>query len=222
MEKWQNTRFFQDVIYSDVRLYLKMEVSGTENPEPRRHRRRHLPHRCGSATPSHSGLTNLGRPAALALQTFANANTAGYLYEPELIQVRQMLRNLREQQPVAGRIVQFSGGEPTIYPYLLTLSESPRKRVYNVSATNGIKFTDLEFAQRAKEPGCALYLQFDGISDDIYLKTRGERLIEKKMKAIENVRKAGMKICLVPTIVKGFNDHQIGDILRLAIDNIDC
>ena len=30
-----------------------------------------------------------------------------------------------------------------------------------------------------------------------------------------------MKICFVPTIVKGVNDHQIGDIIRLAIDNID-
>ena len=30
-----------------------------------------------------------------------------------------------------------------------------------------------------------------------------------------------MKICFVPTIVKGVNDHQIGDIIRLAIENID-
>jgi uncharacterized radical SAM superfamily Fe-S cluster-containing enzyme len=30
-----------------------------------------------------------------------------------------------------------------------------------------------------------------------------------------------MKICFVPTIVKGVNDHQVGDILRVAIENID-
>jgi uncharacterized radical SAM superfamily Fe-S cluster-containing enzyme len=30
-----------------------------------------------------------------------------------------------------------------------------------------------------------------------------------------------MKICFVPTIVKGLNDHQIGDIIRLALENID-
>jgi uncharacterized radical SAM superfamily Fe-S cluster-containing enzyme len=30
-----------------------------------------------------------------------------------------------------------------------------------------------------------------------------------------------MKIVFVPTIVKGLNDHQVGDIVRLAIENID-
>ncbi len=75
---------------------------------------------------------------------------------------------------------------------------------------------------QAKEAGLhTLYLQFDGVTDDVYMKTRGEALIERKMKCIENVRQAGMKICFVPTIVKGVNDHQIGDIIRLAIDNID-
>jgi 7,8-dihydro-6-hydroxymethylpterin dimethyltransferase len=36
------------------------------------------------------------------------------------------------------------------------------------------------------------------------------------------VRKAGLKIVFVPTIVKGVNDHQIGDIIRLALENIEC
>ncbi len=31
-----------------------------------------------------------------------------------------------------------------------------------------------------------------------------------------------MKIVFVPTIVKGVNDHQIGDILRLALEWIEC
>ena len=30
-----------------------------------------------------------------------------------------------------------------------------------------------------------------------------------------------MKIVFVPTIVKGLNDHQLGDILKVAIDNVD-
>ena len=90
-------------------------------------------------------------------------------------------------------------------------------------ATNGIKFTDLEFAEQCKEAGLhTLYLQFDGVCDDVYRRTRGESLWEKKLQCIENVRKAGLKIVFVPTIVKGLNDHQIGDILRLALEYIDC
>jgi uncharacterized radical SAM superfamily Fe-S cluster-containing enzyme len=30
-----------------------------------------------------------------------------------------------------------------------------------------------------------------------------------------------MKIVFVPTIVKGLNDHHIGDIVHVAVDNID-
>jgi uncharacterized radical SAM superfamily Fe-S cluster-containing enzyme len=90
------------------------------------------------------------------------------------------------------------------------------------AATNGVLFTDLEFAQEAKEAGLhTLYLQFDGVCDDIYKRTRGESMWEKKLLAIENVRKAGLKIVFVPTIVRGLNDHQIGDIVKLAIDNVD-
>jgi hypothetical protein len=41
------------------------------------------------------------------------------------------------------------------------------------------------------------------------------------MQVIENCRKVGMKIVFVPTIVKGLNDHQLGDILKVAIENVD-
>jgi uncharacterized radical SAM superfamily Fe-S cluster-containing enzyme len=234
MEKsCQEHGFFKDVIYSDVKLYLKMEEwsfgdqRGIMNPAVTDAAT--CPTDCGLCNLhlSHSGLTNVdltNRCNMTCPVCFANANAAGYLYEPLLDQVRQMLRSLREQQPVAGRIVQFSGGEPTIYPYFLDAVRIAKEEGFShvQCATNGIKFTSLEFAQQAKEAGLhTLYLQFDGVTDDVYLKTRGEPMLEKKMKAIENVRKAGMKICLVPTIVKGVNDHQIGDILRLAIDNID-
>ena len=225
--------FFKDLIYSDVKLYLKMEEwtfgdeRGIMNPQVTD--AKECPTDCGMCNLhlSHSGLTNVDLTNRCNLTCpvcFASANSAGYLYEPALDQVRQMLKNLRSQQPVAGRIVQFSGGEPTIYPYFIDAVRIAKEEGFShvQCATNGIKFTSLEFAQQAKEAGLhTLYLQFDGISDDIYLKTRGEALLEKKMLAIENVRKAGMKICLVPTIVKGVNDHQIGDILKLAIDNID-
>ena len=56
---------------------------------------------------------------------FANANAAGYLYEPDLIQVRTMLQALRDERPVDARTVQFSGGEPTIHPNFIEISPWP-------------------------------------------------------------------------------------------------
>jgi 7,8-dihydro-6-hydroxymethylpterin dimethyltransferase len=53
--------------------------------------------------------------------------------------------------------------------------------------------------------------------------TRGFNALPDKLKAIENLRSHGPypNAVLVPTLVKGVNDHQIGDIVRFAADNID-
>jgi len=42
------------------------------------------------------------------------------------------------------------------------------------------------------------------------------------MKVIENCREAGLNsVVLVVTLIKGVNDHQLGDIIRFAADNFD-
>jgi uncharacterized radical SAM superfamily Fe-S cluster-containing enzyme len=225
---------FRDIVYSDVRLYLKMEEwtfgdnRGLENPAVTTATR--CPDDCGLCNlhTSHTGLANVDLTNRCNLTCpvcFANANVAGYVYEPDFETVRKMLQALRDQRPVAGRVVQFSGGEPTIYPRFLDALRLAKEMGFSHTqvATNGIKFTDLEFAHQCKEAGLhTLYLQFDGVCDDIYRRTRGERLWEQKLQCIENVKKAGLKIVFVPTIVKGLNDSQIGDIVRIALEYIEC
>ena len=225
---------FRDIVYSDAKLYLKMEEwsfgdnRGLENPLVTDATR--CPDDCGLCNlhTSHTALANVDLTNRCNLTCpvcFANANAAGYVYEPDFETVRKMLQALRAERPAPCRIVQFSGGEPTIYPRFLDVLRMAREMGFShlQAATNGIKFTDLEFAQQCKEAGLhTLYLQFDGVCDDVYRRTRGANLWEKKLKCIENVRKAGLKIVFVPTIVKGLNDHQIGDIVRLALENIDC
>jgi uncharacterized radical SAM superfamily Fe-S cluster-containing enzyme len=225
---------FRDKIYSDVKLYLKMEEfefgdnRGLENPQfPHATK---CPDDCGmcSLHTSHTVLSNVDLTNRCNLTCpvcFANANVQGYLYEPSFEQVRLMLKTLREQRPVPNRVVQFSGGEPTLHPRFHDILQMATEMGFThiQCATNGILFADLEFAQKAHESGLhTLYLQFDGVSDDVYLRTRGQKLHETKLACIENCRKAGLKIIFVPTIVKGVNDHEIGDMIRLAIDNIDC
>jgi hypothetical protein len=226
--------YFRDKIYSDVKLYLKMEEfefgdnRGLENPQiPDAVK---CPDDCGlcSLHTSHTVLSNVDLTNRCNLTCpvcFANANVQGYLYEPSFEQVRGMLKTLREQKPVPNRVVQFSGGEPTIYPRFHDVLRMATEMGFThiQCATNGILFADLEFAQKCKEAGLhTLYLQFDGVTDDVYRRTRGMPLLEQKLACIENCRRAGLKIIFVPTIVKGINDHEIGAMIRLAIDNIDC
>jgi uncharacterized radical SAM superfamily Fe-S cluster-containing enzyme len=224
---------FRDIVFSDVELYLKMEEwnfgdnLGLSNPQVEGGKS--CPDDCGlcGMHTSHTALANVDLTNRCNLTCpvcFANANVAGYIYEPDLEQVRTMLNTLRGERPVDGRVVQFSGGEPTIHPQFFEILSMAREMGFThiQAATNGIELANLEFARKAKAAGLAtLYLQFDGVTDDIYRRVRGQSLLSIKMQVIENCRATGMKIVFVPTIVKGLNDDQVGDIVRVAIENVD-
>ncbi len=157
---------------------------------------------------------------------FANANAAGYLYEPELGAGPQDAQCAARREPVADRIVQFSGGEPTIYPHFLEACRMAKEMGFShvQCATNGIMFTDLEFAHAGEgsRPAHAVPAVRRRLRGHLPAHPRRIAATRRNSRCIENVRKAGMKICFVPTVVKGLNDHQIGDIVRLALDNIEC
>ena len=225
---------FRDIVFSDAKLYLKMEEwnfgDNNGNSNPNNEQGVNCPTDCGLCTihTSHTALANLDLTNRCNLTCpvcFANANTSGYVYEPNFDQVVKMMQTLRDERPVDARCIQFSGGEPTVYPRFLDVLRKAKEMGFThiQAATNGIELSNLDFARECKEAGLnTLYLQFDGVTDDIYRRVRGVPLLDLKMKVIENCRQTGMKIVFVPTIVKGLNDHQIGDIVRVAIENIDA
>ncbi len=156
---------------------------------------------------------------------FANAKKRGEIVELSIEQVSRMLDtacSVDMAQPVC---LQFTGGEPTIHPQFLEALEEAKKRHFTQVqvATNGIRFAkDADLAARAGQAGLNVaYLQFDGVDDKVYMKTRGRALLDIKLKAIENLYRASIRTVLVPTIIKGVNDNQIGDIIRFAVKNID-
>ena len=88
--------------------------------------------------------------------------------------------------------------------------------------TNGIRLAEDEsFVRNLKLAGLdSIYLQFDGTDDLIYLELRGEKLLDIKIKAIENCEKYGIGVVLVPTLVPGVNVGNIGDIIEFALGRI--
>jgi uncharacterized radical SAM superfamily Fe-S cluster-containing enzyme len=224
--------YVKDLYWSDVDLYLKAERwefgdgRGLSNPNTKNVS---CPSDCGICDrhTSHTALGNIDLTNRCNLTCpicFANANVTGKVYEPTKEQILEMLKLYRAEQPVSGRLVQFSGGEPTIHPDFLEIVKAARDFGFShiQIASNGIKLADPDFARRAADAGLhTIYLQFDGLSDDVYMKTRGRRLLDTKLKAVESIRKAGMKIVYVPTIAGGINEDQIGPILKFALENID-
>ncbi|MCK4398186.1 MAG: radical SAM protein [Methanophagales archaeon] len=223
---------FDDVYWSDASLYHKFAkwqyegkagITLTKTDKG-------CPFDCGLC-PKHTSSTMLAlidltnRCNQRCPTCFANAAVTGYLYEPTMEQLREMMIMLRGETPPCPA-VQFAGGEPTIREGFVEIVKMARELgfAHIQVATNGIALAKSEeFCHQLKEAGLhTVYLQFDGVTEEPYKKLRGIPALKTKLKAIESCRRGGIKsVVLVPTLMKGVNDDQMGDIVRFAADNLD-
>ncbi|WP_321507168.1 tetraether lipid synthase Tes [uncultured Methanoregula sp.] len=219
---------FRHLYWSDAQMYHRFEEydavgNGIANPQNPGAAPNSCPTACGLCNNHHSQtlLANIDLTNRCNLDCdfcFANARACGFVYEPSFDQVVSMLQVLRDEKPVPTPAVQFSGGEPTMrddLPEIIRKAKSmgfPQVQI----ATNGVRISkEPEFLQQLKDAGLnTAYLHFDGVS------AATNPFLKIHLKAIENFRKVGMGLVLVPTIIRGRNDHEIGDIIRFAIENI--
>jgi 7,8-dihydro-6-hydroxymethylpterin dimethyltransferase len=153
---------------------------------------------------------------------FANTDASRQVVELSLDQVRKILDTICQVHDVPPACLQLTGGEPTLHPQFFDALREARKRhfVQLQVATNGIRFAqDARFAVQAAEAGLnTAYLQFDGLNDEVYEQMRGRPLLDLKLSAIDHLFAAGIRTVLVPTVAKGINDDQIGDLTRFAAE----
>jgi hypothetical protein len=218
---------FRDVYWSDADMWHRFERfesvgTGLENPQSTS-----IPDGCPLSCGlcenhrSHTLLANIDLTNHCNLNCdfcFANARACGYIYEPTFEQVVDMLTTLRSNRPVPAPAVQFSGGEPTMRDDLMEIIRKAKELGFPQVqlATNGIKLAkSTAYVQELKDAGLSsVYLHFDGVSNE----TNPQWSIDQKV--IANCEDVGMGVILVPTIIKGRNDHEVGDIIRYAADHI--
>jgi uncharacterized radical SAM superfamily Fe-S cluster-containing enzyme len=156
---------------------------------------------------------------------FMDANQVGYVHELTLDEVKEVLDNSLKIKPRRQMSVQFSGGEPTMSPHFIPAIKYAKEIGYFSvqSATNGIRFAeDPQLAKDAFDAGLRIaYLQFDGVGNENHEHRKIGNLFDVKLRAMENLYNAGIDIVLVVTIVNTVNNHQIGPIIKFAIENSD-
>ncbi len=139
--------------------------------------------------------------------------------DPPAEKCREAIRDIVRQcgQP----LLQFSGGEPTLRDDLPELVRFAREAgcSYTQVNTNGIRLAeDPAYARRLAEAGLDIvFLQFDGTRDEIYRTLRGRALLDVKLEAVRVCSRLRMGVTLVPTVVRGVNDRDLGGILSLAV-----
>jgi uncharacterized radical SAM superfamily Fe-S cluster-containing enzyme len=135
-----------------------------------------------------------------------------------------LAERMRRLFDVAGPVnLQLSGGEPCVrddLPEIAALAREVGFTFIQVNS-NGLRLArDPAFARRLRDAGAAtVFLQFDGTRDEIHERMRGRPLLRQKLAAIDACGEAGLGVVLVPVIVPGINDDDLGGILRFAVSH---
>lgn len=138
--------------------------------------------------------------------------------EPPLAQIVEHLKRLFASEGAVN--LQLSGGEPTMRSDLPQIIEAACTIGFTFVQlnTNGIRLATKDgYAERLREAGLkSVFLQFDGLTDDTHRALRGHHLARAKMRAVERCAEAGLAVVLVPTVVPGINDGELGAMVRFA------
>ena len=218
---------FRNIYWADPGMYHRFDRyeavgSGIENP-------RNIvppdscPTSCGLCSNHHSQtlLANIDLTNRCNLNCdfcFANARACGYIYEPGFDEIVGMMNLLRSEKPTPTPAVQFSGGEPTMRDDLTDIIRKAKEMGFPQVqiATNGIRIAkERGYVQELKDAGLnTVYLHFDGVSDET------NPFLKWHEKAIARMKSVGLGCVLVPTVIKGRNDNELGAIIRYAAENI--
>ena len=139
--------------------------------------------------------------------------------------IESLLDTMRDLLTRGGPLnIQLSGGEPSVrddVPRIIQEGKKAGHPFFQLN-TNGIRLVEEEgYAQSLSDAGLdCVFLQFDGVTDEVYRQIRGRDLFDIKKKAIEACQKAGIGVVLVPTLLNGVNIKEIGQILRFAAEHI--
>ena len=142
--------------------------------------------------------------------------------DPDLRLIRGWYESARSNQAHCN--IQLSGGEPTVrddLPEIVALGRSIGFEFIQLN-TNGLRLAaEPAYVEKLKEAGLAsVFLQFDGTTEDVHRTLRKRPLLEAKKAAIRNCRANEIGVVLVPTVVPGVNDHELGEIVQFAMENL--
>lgn len=231
IKKCEEHGIFKELSWSDFEMYRKAEKFQDPGIElettniDKYASEIECPLDCGlcSEHESHTQLGNIvvtNRCDLSCWYCFFYSKEGDPIYEPTMDQIRLMLQRMRDEKPVGANSIQFTGGEPTLRDDLVDIVKAASEIGYEHIQlnTNGVNLAKSpELTMKLREAGVSnLYMSFDGVTPETNPKNYWEA-----PKAIENCGKAGIGVVLVPTVIGGINDHELGDMIRFANGHLE-
>ena len=119
-------------------------------------------------------------------------------------------------------VLQLSGGEPLLHPDVLRILDLAKTLPIDqvMINTNGLELVRneglaTELARRRHRLEIAI--QMDGLDPQSHRALRGRDLLAEKHLALEKLVEHDLRTTLVATVVRGVNEAQLGDLVRLGL-----
>jgi hypothetical protein len=151
---------------------------------------------------------------------FCFAQSGGNPADPTVAHLSDSFKELVRQDCT---FIQLSGGEPTLrddLPEIVAAAKAAGCENIQLNS-NGIRLgKDRAYTKALAQAGLSfVFMQFDGTENVIHEKLRGRPLLAEKQAAIKACAGERIGITLVPTVVPGVNDDNLGDILNFGFSN---
>ena len=115
-------------------------------------------------------------------------------------------------------LINITGGEPTLHPRILDILRCcKRPEIGRITMnSNGLRLAkDLELCEQLAELGVTVILSFNTFEPKTAVLLHGRDVVEAKLKAIENLIRAGDKMTLLHVMMRNTNENAIAGILDL-------
>ncbi len=119
------------------------------------------------------------------------------------------------------KIINLTGGEPTMHPQLIEIIRLCHDAgIHRVTiSTHGLAFVkDESLLEQLAELQARIVLSFDSFDEETNKKMVGAKLHHAKMKVLEQLEKYNVDTTLIPVIALGYNNHEIGRLIQLALE----
>ncbi|OQA74562.1 MAG: Cyclic pyranopterin monophosphate synthase 1 [bacterium ADurb.Bin243] len=117
-------------------------------------------------------------------------------------------------------LVNITGGEPMSHPDIFAIiEEAKRPEIGRITInSNGSRIArDEEFAAGLARHGVYVILSFDTFDPETSKKIHGADIVELKLKALANLEKYNIPTTILNVAIKGVNDREIGEFVKLAM-----
>ena len=186
---------------------------------------RGCPHDCGPCT-WHAGNCQL---PVISITNACNLNCpVCFTYNrPDRIHhmpIDEMVRTVDWIVESSGSVdlINITGGEPTLHPQLLEILQCCRRdEIGRITMnSNGLRLAeDSGLCEQLAEFGVCVVLSFNTFDGETSVKLHGRDLVDVKLKAVDNLTRAGVRMTLLNVMVRDTNEDSIAGIFDLMRRN---